>query len=192
MNCTLKSVWSCTVFKKSTSLFIPNVIPTSLMQGYITLKIQVVLKACHSLQSHLISREPSTSNYLTLTSCWIKWSLRSDRYSKHIQGKCGTANKSWALLQKEHRGSRRDSKQREGWLGSGVDSWAGSKGWARPGLDLSLSPGSRVPAADYKMCSGCCFQRAQVLLMTAYFWIPGANAWSVMTFRGVFTRPASD
>lgn len=145
MNFTLKSVWSCTVFKKSTSLFIPNVIPTSLMQGYITLKIQVVLKACHSLQSYLISREPSTSNYLTLTSCWIKWSLRSDRYSKHIQGKCGTANKSWALLQKEHRGSRRDSKQREGWLGSRVDSWAGSKGWARPGLDLSLSPGSLSP-----------------------------------------------
>lgn len=101
-----------------------------------------------SLQSYLISREPSTSNYLTLASCWIKWSLRSDRYSKHIQGKCGTRwlhlLTSHELCSRRNTGFRHDSKQREGWLGSRVDSW-GSKGWTGPGLDLSLSPGSLSP-----------------------------------------------
>lgn len=149
-----------------------------------------------SLQSYLISREPSTSNYLTLASCWIKWSLRSDRYSKHIQGKCGTR---WLHLLTSHElCSRRNtgdpdmtaSRERVGWgVGWTLEAVRAGRGQA---LTFPCLRALWVPAADYKMCSGCCFQRAQVLLMTAYFWIPGANAWSVMTFRGVFTRPASD
>lgn len=109
--------------------------PLSLCKATLLLKIKVILKTCHSLQSYLISREPRTCNYLTLTSCWIKWLWRSDRYSKHIWGKCGTR---WLhlptarelLLQKEHRGSRQDEQAVR----------------ARPGLDLSLSPGSLSPS----------------------------------------------
>ena len=37
-NFTWKSVWPCAVFKMSTSLFIPNAIPTFLMQGYAAFK----------------------------------------------------------------------------------------------------------------------------------------------------------
>lgn len=47
-------------------------------------------------------------------------------------------------------------------------------------------------ALDYETCSGNYFQRAHVPLVTAYFWIPGADAWTLMTFRGVFRGPSSD
>lgn len=85
-------------------------------------------------------------------------------------------------------GSELGSKQ-----GPPADRTGEEAGLAGRGAGLDLSCLARcVPALDYETCSGNYFQPAHVPAVTAYFWIPGVNAWALMTFRGVFYSPSSD
>lgn len=57
----------------------------------------------------------------------------------------------------------------------------GMYGW-RWGAVFDLSCLARgIRALDYETCSGNYFQRAHASMVTAYFWIPGASAWTLQT-----------